>query len=362
LRGRSSAAPPGITASIWSMRLPRAVRAFRAARSWEAARSGFGLVMPTKGIFGQRRVISDLVRRHRPAKICGRTPIRSVDLSGPQQGQHLRRWTYCLASRRTVFKQLEQFAGVLAGKLSSNRFVGDQWNELRIDLAASSKRRRPDEPLYGDAQSGMLSASTIAAPRSPNKSTQSPISPPPAKLLEKDPLTQLSVTQDFSQGSCWTSRLAEASDDRLGGVPGPCVATGIGRATGTCNGSIGASEMTNRSNLCGGGRLPPLRGSSAISPGATGLTDTFLAQRVEARGSLLASAMSGGRCLPEGYPPAGRVVLHNTRSRIPPRSPVMMDAMTRADLYSRESTKTLDLAKSASSPFLRDYYRRIAER
>jgi hypothetical protein len=33
---------------------------------------------------------------------------------------------------------------------------------------------------------------------------------------------------------------------------------------------------------------------------------------------------------------------------------VMMDAMTRADLF--------DLAKCASSPFLRDYYRRIAER
>jgi hypothetical protein len=91
----------------------------------------------------------------RRGQIGGRTPIRSVDLCGPQQGQHLRRWTYCLASRRTVFKQLEQFAGVLAGKPSSNRFVGDQWNELRIDLAASNKRRRPDEPLYGDAQSGM---------------------------------------------------------------------------------------------------------------------------------------------------------------------------------------------------------------
>jgi hypothetical protein len=49
--------------------------------------------------------------------------------------------------------------------------------------------------------------------------------------------------------------------------------------------------------------------------------DTFLAQRVEARGSLLASAMSGCRCLPERYPPAGHVVLHNTRSRIPPRCP-----------------------------------------
>ena len=41
---------------------------------------------------------------------------------------------------------------------------------------------------------------------------------------------------------------------------------------------------------------------------------------------------------------------------------VMMDAMTRADLYSKESTKYFNLAKSASSPFLRDYYRRIAER
>jgi hypothetical protein len=30
-RGRSSAGPPGLTASIFSMRLPRAVRAFRAA-------------------------------------------------------------------------------------------------------------------------------------------------------------------------------------------------------------------------------------------------------------------------------------------------------------------------------------------
>jgi hypothetical protein len=38
------------------------------------------------------------------------------------------------------------------------------------------------------------------------------------------------------------------------------------------------------------------------------------------------------------------------------------DAMTRADLYSKESTKYFNLAKSASSPFLRDYYRRIAER
>jgi hypothetical protein len=47
---------------------------------------------------------------------------------------------------------------------------------------------------------------------------------------------------------------------------------------------------------------------------------------------------------------------------MPKRVRVMMDAMTRADLYSKESTKYFNLAKSASSPFLRDYYRRIAER
>jgi hypothetical protein len=41
---------------------------------------------------------------------------------------------------------------------------------------------------------------------------------------------------------------------------------------------------------------------------------------------------------------------------------IMMDPMTRADLYWKESVKHSDLAKSASSPFLRDYYRRVAER
>jgi hypothetical protein len=41
---------------------------------------------------------------------------------------------------------------------------------------------------------------------------------------------------------------------------------------------------------------------------------------------------------------------------------VMMDAMTRADLYWKESAKYSDLAKNASTPFLRGYYRRIAER
>jgi hypothetical protein len=47
---------------------------------------------------------------------------------------------------------------------------------------------------------------------------------------------------------------------------------------------------------------------------------------------------------------------------MPKRVRVMMDAMTRADLYSKESTKYFNLSKSVSSPFLRDYYRRIAER
>jgi hypothetical protein len=40
----------------------------------------------------------------------------------------------------------------------------------------------------------------------------------------------------------------------------------------------------------------------------------------------------------------------------------MMDAMTRAELYWKESAKHSDFAKNASTPFLRSYYRRIAER
>jgi hypothetical protein len=40
----------------------------------------------------------------------------------------------------------------------------------------------------------------------------------------------------------------------------------------------------------------------------------------------------------------------------------MMDAMTRADLYWKESAKYSDLAKNASTPFLCGYYRRIAKR
>jgi hypothetical protein len=40
----------------------------------------------------------------------------------------------------------------------------------------------------------------------------------------------------------------------------------------------------------------------------------------------------------------------------------MMDPMTRADLYWKESAKHADLAQGASIPFLRSYYRRIAER
>jgi hypothetical protein len=41
---------------------------------------------------------------------------------------------------------------------------------------------------------------------------------------------------------------------------------------------------------------------------------------------------------------------------------VMMDPITRADLYWKESAKHSDLAKNASTPFLRSYYQRIAER
>jgi hypothetical protein len=60
-----------------------------------------------------------------------RDPILSMELGRPRQGQRPNGWTYCWTaglcapSRRTVFKQIEQFAGVLARKLSSDRFVGD---------------------------------------------------------------------------------------------------------------------------------------------------------------------------------------------------------------------------------------------
>jgi hypothetical protein len=39
-----------------------------------------------------------------------------------------------------------------------------------------------------------------------------------------------------------------------------------------------------------------------------------------------------------------------------------MDAMSRADHPLKEATKYFDLAKAASSPFLRAYYQRGAER
>jgi hypothetical protein len=39
-----------------------------------------------------------------------------------------------------------------------------------------------------------------------------------------------------------------------------------------------------------------------------------------------------------------------------------MDAMTRADHDLKEATKYFDEAKAASSPFLRAYYQRVAER
>jgi hypothetical protein len=40
----------------------------------------------------------------------------------------------------------------------------------------------------------------------------------------------------------------------------------------------------------------------------------------------------------------------------------MMDAMSRADHHLKEATKYFDLAKAASSPFMRAYYKRVAER
>jgi hypothetical protein len=88
-------------------------------------------------------------------KLLGHAQASTTARARRRHGQHLRGWTHYFASRRTVFKQLEQSAGVLASKLSSDRFVRDQWNELRINLAASGKQGRPDEPLHGDAQSGM---------------------------------------------------------------------------------------------------------------------------------------------------------------------------------------------------------------
>ena len=78
-------------------------------------------------------------------KLLGHAQASTTARARCRHGQHLRGRTYYFASRRTVFKQLEQSAGVLASKLSSDRFVRDQWNELRINLAASDKQGRPDE-------------------------------------------------------------------------------------------------------------------------------------------------------------------------------------------------------------------------
>jgi hypothetical protein len=72
-------------------------------------------------------------------KLLGHAQASTTACARCWHGQHLRGWTYYFASRRAVFKQLEQSAGVLASKLSSDRFVRDQWNELRINLAASDK-------------------------------------------------------------------------------------------------------------------------------------------------------------------------------------------------------------------------------
>jgi hypothetical protein len=41
---------------------------------------------------------------------------------------------------------------------------------------------------------------------------------------------------------------------------------------------------------------------------------------------------------------------------------LMMDQLSRAERNRKEAAKFSDLSKTATSPFLRDYYRRIAER
>jgi integrase len=74
----------------------------------ERRRAGAGLGLPIIG------------------KLLGHAQASTTARARCRHGRHLRGWTYYFASRRTVFKQLEQSAGVLASKLSSDRFVRDQ--------------------------------------------------------------------------------------------------------------------------------------------------------------------------------------------------------------------------------------------
>jgi hypothetical protein len=85
----------------------------------------------------------------------------------------------------------------------------------------------------------IVSASMIAAPRSPNESIQSPISPPPGDLsclvVRKAQSTAVlsDLLENLSQGPRWASHLADSGRPMIVLVAsrGPCVATGTGRAT-----------------------------------------------------------------------------------------------------------------------------------
>jgi hypothetical protein len=85
-------------------------------------------------------------------KLLGHAQASTTARARCRHGQHLRGWTYYFASRRSLSNALVCYAS----KLSSDRFVRNQWSKLRINLAASDKQGRPDEALHGDAQSGMV--------------------------------------------------------------------------------------------------------------------------------------------------------------------------------------------------------------
>src|SRR4029077_13905243 len=117
-------------------------------------------------------------------------------------------------------------------------FVGDQRNELRIDLAASDKRRRPHKPLHGDAQSGMdhrlrLDDCGAAISKRKHPESHSPAPQPSCFGGAKAPPSYRIVrfTRDLSQGSRWASRLADSGRAMIVLVAscGPCMATGTGR-------------------------------------------------------------------------------------------------------------------------------------
>ena len=157
-------------------------------------------------------------------------PILSVDLYGLRQSQHLSGWAHCLASRRTVFKQLEQFAGVFASKLSSDRFVGINGMNSGSIWQPPTNNDALMSPFTATRSRAWIidSASTIAAPRSPNERIQSPISrPAELRVVRKTPtqrlcrpvysisLAAITLTLGESLGRFW------ACNDHFGGVPWP---------------------------------------------------------------------------------------------------------------------------------------------